>query len=197
MTDRFPHKYSSVSGQEEQLLWLCRYTVHLCVCACLSVCVCRGGCLTLDLQNRGVMVENGQNDFVHVLPQTQVDLLLLLQSIYQLRETERQKCIRRAVISRVNNTSVHQQQANLVSGCVVNLGSQALSLGMTGKQVLGLIQTQTEDLSVQVVVLIPQLMILLQKQTENISCEMGFWMKLSAVVVWLTLGTLQYSIKRF
>lgn len=41
------------------------------------VCVCVWG-LILDLQDGGVMVENGQNDFVHVLPQTQVDLLLLL-----------------------------------------------------------------------------------------------------------------------
>lgn len=32
---------------------------------------------------------------------------------------------------------------------------------MTGKQVLGLIQTQTEDLCVQVIVLISQLMVLL------------------------------------
>lgn len=43
-------------------------------------------CLVLDLQDGGVMVENGQNDFVHVLPQTQVDLLLLLQSVDQLRD---------------------------------------------------------------------------------------------------------------
>lgn len=32
------------------------------------------------------MVEDGQNDFVHVLPQTQVDLLLLLQSVDKLRD---------------------------------------------------------------------------------------------------------------
>lgn len=56
---------------------------------CVCVCVWR---LVLDLQDGGVMVKNGQNDFVHVLPQTQVDLLLLLQSIDQLRDTESEKC---------------------------------------------------------------------------------------------------------
>lgn len=50
---------------------------------CVGVCE---WCLVLDLQDGGVMVENGQNDFVHVLPQTQVDLLLLLQSVDQLRD---------------------------------------------------------------------------------------------------------------
>lgn len=54
------------------------------------VCV-DGCCLGLDLQDGGVMVKNGQNDFVHVLPQTQVYLLLLFQSIYQLRHTEEKR----------------------------------------------------------------------------------------------------------
>lgn len=58
--------------------------------------------LILDLQDGGVMVKNGQDDFVHVLPQTQVDLLLLLQSIDQLRETENEKCIRKAILSNVS-----------------------------------------------------------------------------------------------
>lgn len=34
------------------------------------------------------MVEDGQNDFVHVLPQAQVDLLLLLQGVHQLRDRQ-------------------------------------------------------------------------------------------------------------
>lgn len=34
--------------------------------------------LVLDLQNRGVVVQDGQDDFVHVLSKTQVDFLLLL-----------------------------------------------------------------------------------------------------------------------
>lgn len=46
--------------------------------------------LTLDLQDGGVVIKNGQNDFVHVLPQTQVYLLLLLQSIDQLRARQRE-----------------------------------------------------------------------------------------------------------
>lgn len=37
------------------------------------------------------MVEDGQNDFVHVLPQTQVNLLLLFQSVDQLGDTQRKK----------------------------------------------------------------------------------------------------------
>lgn len=53
----------------------------------MNVGACR---LALDLQDGGVMVEDGQNDFVHVLPQAQVDLLLLLQSIDQLRVIERE-----------------------------------------------------------------------------------------------------------
>lgn len=34
------------------------------------------------------MVEDGQDDFVHVLPQTQVNLLLLFQSIDQLGDRQ-------------------------------------------------------------------------------------------------------------
>ena len=52
---------------------------------------------------------------------------------------------------------------HLVSGGVVYLGGQRLGLGVTGEQVLGLVQAQTEDLSVQVVVLVPQLEVLLKK----------------------------------
>lgn len=42
--------------------------------------------LLLDLQYGGIVVQNGQNDLVHVLPQTQVDFLLLLQGLHQLQE---------------------------------------------------------------------------------------------------------------
>lgn len=38
---------------------------------------------------------------------------------------------------------------------------------MAGEQVLGLVQTQAEDLSVQVVVLIPQLVVLLQEENKE------------------------------
>lgn len=34
--------------------------------------------LVFDLQDGGVVVQDGQDDFVHVLSQTQVDFLLLL-----------------------------------------------------------------------------------------------------------------------
>ena len=50
----------------------------------------------------------------------------------------------------------------IVSGGVVDLGGQRLGLGLGGKQVLGLVQTQAEDLSVQVVVLLSQLLVLLK-----------------------------------
>lgn len=147
--------------------------------------------LALDLQDGGVMVENGQNDFVHVLPQTQVDLLLLLQSIDQLRGTEREKCMMRwAVTSNVSITPVHQQQTNLISGSIVDLSCQALSLGLAGKQALSFIQTQAENLSVQVVVLIPQLMVFLRRQKDNRFFQRRFRMKLSTFV----LGPLQAFI---
>jgi len=42
----------------------------------------------LDLQDGGVVVQDGQDDFVHVLSQAYVDFLLLLQGLHQLqRET--------------------------------------------------------------------------------------------------------------
>lgn len=38
--------------------------------------------LVLDLQDGRVVVQDGQDDFVHVLSQTQVDFLLLLQGFH-------------------------------------------------------------------------------------------------------------------
>ena len=43
----------------------------------------------LDLQNGGVVVQDRQNDLVHVLPQTEVDVLLLLDGLYELGEEGR------------------------------------------------------------------------------------------------------------
>lgn len=146
--------------------------------------------LTLDLQDGGVVIKNGQNDFVHVLPQTQVYLLLLLQSIDQLRarqreserEREREKeekewnASDERQFQNVSGTPIHQQQTYLISWCIVNLSCQALSFGLTGKQVLSLIQTQTENLSIKVIVLIPELMVLLGKEKHN--SQRGVWLKL-------------------
>lgn len=67
----------------------------------------------------------------------------------------------------ISITSIYQQHTHLVPGGVVNLSCKALGLGLAGKQVLSLVQTQTENLSVQVVVLIPQLMVFLKKQKDN------------------------------
>ena len=47
---------------------------------------------------------------------------------------------------------------------------------MTGKQVFSLIQTQTENLSVQVIILIPQLVVLLREQMQKESSESRFGM---------------------
>lgn len=38
--------------------------------------------VALDLQDGGVVVQDGQDDFVHVLSQTYVDFLLLLQGFH-------------------------------------------------------------------------------------------------------------------
>lgn len=95
------------------------------------------------------------------------------------REREMQlKWDEHAVISNVSITPIiHQRQTDLIPGSIVDLSCQALSLGLTGKQVLSLVQTQAENLSVQVVVLIPQLMVLLRKQKDNSSFQRRFWMK--------------------
>lgn len=82
-------------------------------------------------------------------------------------------------LQNINNAPVHQQQTDLVSGGIVNLSCQALSLGLAGKQALRFIQAQAENLSVQVVVLIPQLMVLLRGQKDERFFQRKFRMKLS------------------
>jgi len=79
---------------------------------------------------------------------------------------ERERCIRGAVVTDISITW-RRRRADLVPGRVVDLGRQALGLGVAGEQVLGLVQTQAEDLSVQVVVLIPQLVVLLQEENKE------------------------------
>ncbi len=59
---------------------------------------------------------------------------------------------------------MNKQQTNLISRCIVNLRCQALSLGLAGKQIFRLIQTQTKNLSIEVIVLIPQLVVLLTRK---------------------------------
>lgn len=70
----------------------------------------------------------------------------------------------------VSMTHKDRRQTDLILGGVVDLSGQALSLGLTGEQVLGLVQTQAENLSVQVVILIPQLEVLLHGE-ENIQVQ--------------------------
>lgn len=67
----------------------------------------------------------------------------------------------------VSMTHEDRRQTDLILRGVVDLSGQALSLGLTREKVLGLVQTQAEDLSVQVIVLIPQLKVFLRGE-ENI-----------------------------
>lgn len=39
-----------------------------------------------DLEDRGVVVQDGEDDLVHVLPQPEVDLLLFLEGFHELME---------------------------------------------------------------------------------------------------------------
>ena len=75
--------------------------------------------------------------------------------------------------------SVDQDQAtHLVAGGGLDLGGQALGLGVGGQQVLGLVEAEAEDLGVEVVVLVPQLVVLLGV-TETSPClnlPVGFFL---------------------
>lgn len=50
----------------------------------------------------------------------------------------------------------------LISGGVVDLRSDGLSLGLRGEQRLGFVEAEAEDLAVQLVILLPQLLVLLK-----------------------------------
>ena len=43
----------------------------------------------LDLQDGGVVVQDGQDNLIHVLPETEIDFLLFLQSFHQLKHKNR------------------------------------------------------------------------------------------------------------
>ena len=55
----------------------------------------------------------------------------------------------------------------LISGCVVDLSSERLGLALCGKQILGLKETQAEQLSIQLLSLLPQLLVLLPGARER------------------------------
>lgn len=132
------------------------------------------------------MVEDGQNDFVHVLPQAQVNLLLLFQSVDQLGDTQRKKSSpdqSSGFVRHSKTASISLQQTNLIPGSVVDLRCQTLSFSFDGKA--GLVQTQAEDLSVQVVVLVPQFVVLLWKHNVN-SCK--------AVLVFVRYVSIEYRL---
>lgn len=105
------------------------------------------------------MVEDGQDDFVHVLPQTQVNLLLLFQSIDQLGDRQGKEGSQKSAQRVCQTACISVQQAYLIPGSIVDLRCQTLSFSFDWET--GLVQTQAEDLSVQVIVLVPQFMVLL------------------------------------
>lgn len=58
-------------------------------------------------------------------------------------------------------------KAYLIARCCVYFCSQRLGFGLGGKEVLGLIQAEAQDLPIQVIVLIPQFVILLWEQSKS------------------------------
>lgn len=59
-------------------------------------------------------------------------------------------------------------QGYLISRCCVDFCSQRLGFGLGGKEVLRLIEAEAQDLPVQVIILIPQFVILLCQQNKGI-----------------------------
>jgi len=55
----------------------------------------------------------------------------------------------------------------LVSGGVLYLCSEGLGLGLRGEQRFGFVQTEAEDLTVELIVLLPQLLALLERKEKN------------------------------
>lgn len=110
--------------------------------------------LLLDLQYGRIVVQDGQNDLVHVLPQTQVDLLLLLQGLHQLREGRVSVFTADIDGTRLLSENWTGRAASavcvqyLISGGVVYFRSDGLSLGLRSKQRLGFIEAEAEDLAV-------------------------------------------------
>lgn len=93
--------------------------------------------LGLDLQDGGVMVEDGQDDFVHVLPQTQVNLLLLFQSIDQLGDTQRKKRLQNQSSGFVRHYTLHPSHCSRPTSSLEALSISAArhwALVLTGKQ---------------------------------------------------------------
>lgn len=58
-------------------------------------------------------------------------------------------------------------QGYLIARCCVDFCSQRLGFGLGGKEVLCLVEAEAQDLPVQVIVLIPQLVILLWQQIRS------------------------------
>lgn len=52
---------------------------------------------------------------------------------------------------------------HLISGGGLYLSGEGLGLGLRGEQRLGFVQTEAEDLTVELVVLLPQLLVLLKQ----------------------------------
>lgn len=59
-----------------------------------------------------------------------------------------------------------KQAHYLIARSCVYFRSQRLGFGLGGKEVLGFVEAEAQDLSIQVVILIPQFMILLRVRTK-------------------------------
>lgn len=66
-------------------------------------------------------------------------------------------------------------KAYLIARCCVDFCSQRLGFGLGGKEVLGLIQAEAQDLPIQVIVLIPQFVILLWEQSKSTRAKGSTW----------------------
>lgn len=86
-------------------------------------------------------------------------------------DRRREEQITGAVMLKTDPAAIHKQKTNLILGGVVDLSGETLSFSVAGEQVLNLVQAQAEDLSIQVVILIPQLVVLLRKNKRKIQVE--------------------------
>lgn len=68
-----------------------------------------------------------------------------------------------------------ERKGYLIARCCVDFSSQRLGFGLGGKEVLGLIQAEAQDLPIQVIVLVPQFVILLWEQSKSTGAKGGTW----------------------
>lgn len=134
-------------------------------------CVCRGHLLDaggvlgpagwaflplFDLQDGWVGLHDGHNDPVNVILQAEVYLLLLLNGVHELREERCQCWLGAHTVARLGS----RDGPYLISGDGADLCSQGLREGR-GEEVLGALDTQVDDLPVELVILLLQVTVIL------------------------------------